>query len=548
MKKKMCFKRGMAGVLAMALSLSLMACGGDNSAATTTTNNEGTTQTDAAGEMAESAANANYVRIPIGDTAAIVHSSGEVFDTMFWGDYQYNVWREGKDINDKTTYKLDWDAFGEGMTYEELNGKQLSVVPGRMNGQRAYKMTTDEKEQLRKEFESRYDEATAAYLYGLYANISKMTFTFAKDDNGYVTSETVDGFYYVNHGKLYFYIGDKPTFDPAAGTILTFDVAVDGADLLLTRNGVTRALTPSDYTEQAALSKDNAYLDGYASAACQVYEDIANIHVYFDDLGDANTSSAIIYFTDGCHALDPVVTAFGSDGITVKWTRERRYGEDGLYYEKDVDRQISGIVIYNGARGLCLQANDRYYIYQNDSDGYKNMRLGSFVEETNVASLSEEEVETLIATQDTILADLAEAFAAEGINAKVDMLTGGISVDSSILFDVNDATLSEEGKAYLDKFFKVYTDVILSDKFANAVQSIVVEGHTDTTGSYDHNMELSEQRAQSVVTYCLEINPSVSESIVARGRSYDQPIYDAEGNVDMDASRRVEFGFALRVK
>ena len=34
--------------------------------------------------------------------------------------------------------------------------------------------------------------------------------------------------------------------------------------------------------------------------------------------------------------------------------------------------------------------------------------------------------------------------------------------------------------------------------------------------------------------------------LTAKGRSYSDPVYDAYGNVDMEASRRVEFKFRLK--
>ena len=57
----------------------------------------------------------------------------------------------------------------------------------------------------------------------------------------------------------------------------------------------------------------------------------------------------------------------------------------------------------------------------------------------------------------------------------------------------------------------------------------------------------------SVATYCLEM-PQLSEKqlsrlrdiLTAKGRSYSNPIYHADGTVNMDASRRVEFKFRMK--
>lgn len=82
---------------------------------------------------------------------------------------------------------------------------------------------------------------------------------------------------------------------------------------------------------------------------------------------------------------------------------------------------------------------------------------------------------------------------------------------------------------------------------------IIIEGHTDTQGTYLVNLELSQERALSVATYCLQM-PSLSESqleklreiLTAKGKSYSDPIYNDDGTINMDASRRVEFKFRMK--
>lgn len=67
------------------------------------------------------------------------------------------------------------------------------------------------------------------------------------------------------------------------------------------------------------------------------------------------------------------------------------------------------------------------------------------------------------------------------------------------------------------------------------------------------NLELSQERALSVATYCLQM-PQLSKDqltllrsiLTAKGRSYSDPIYGEDGKIDMDASRRVEFKFRLK--
>lgn len=69
-----------------------------------------------------------------------------------------------------------------------------------------------------------------------------------------------------------------------------------------------------------------------------------------------------------------------------------------------------------------------------------------------------------------------------------------------------------------------------------------------------YNLELSQKRALSVCKYCLDLvskddrfDRDIIRSITtANGRSWSNPVYTADGKIDMDASRRVEFKFTLK--
>ena len=118
-----------------------------------------------------------------------------------------------------------------------------------------------------------------------------------------------------------------------------------------------------------------------------------------------------------------------------------------------------------------------------------------------------------------------------------------------------DDDLKTEGKDFIKEFLPRYCSVLLSDDYREYVSEIIIEGHTDTDGSYLYNLELSQQRAFSVARYCLtESNGIISQSevemlrsvLTANGKSYSNPIYKEDGTVDLDASRRVEILFRLQ--
>ena len=161
----------------------------------------------------------------------------------------------------------------------------------------------------------------------------------------------------------------------------------------------------------------------------------------------------------------------------------------------------------------------------------------------------------LVGVRRELIAAIKEEFEGSDSNVTVDPQTGAIVFDSSILFDYNDSKLKETGQKFLQQFLPQYIGILLGPNYRDYIAEIIIEGHTDTSGSYLHNLDLSQKRALAVATYCLQDNGTVlseeernvlSPILTANGKSYSNPIYNNDGTVNMDASRRVEFKFRFK--
>ncbi|MBQ6967885.1 MAG: OmpA family protein [Lachnospiraceae bacterium] len=170
-------------------------------------------------------------------------------------------------------------------------------------------------------------------------------------------------------------------------------------------------------------------------------------------------------------------------------------------------------------------------------------------------SEQQQKLDDIIGVRAELVEDLKNEFQDSDLKVAVDEKTGAITFDSSVLFEYNKSTLTEKGKDFLAEFLPRYADVLLSPKYKDNISGILIEGHTDTDGNYLFNLELSQKRALAVAEYCLndksEILPedqlnSLKELVSATGRSYMNPVYDEDGKVDMEASRRVDFLFQLK--
>ena len=93
------------------------------------------------------------------------------------------------------------------------------------------------------------------------------------------------------------------------------------------------------------------------------------------------------------------------------------------------------------------------------------------------------------------------------------------------------------------------------EEYKDYLAEIIIDGYTDTTGDYAYNLSLSQQRSLAVAQYLLSIEDDFLSStqeedlkqvLTVNGHSMSNPILDADGNVDMDASRRVEVKFRLK--
>jgi len=125
--------------------------------------------------------------------------------------------------------------------------------------------------------------------------------------------------------------------------------------------------------------------------------------------------------------------------------------------------------------------------------------------------------------------------------ARVERIGEGIKItfDSGILFDVNKADLqsaARENLAQLSDILKKYEDT-----------NILIEGHTDSDGTDEYNLQLSERRARSVSGFLAEREVVLTRmSIVGYGEA--QPMADNATVEGKQANRRVEIAIMANDK
>lgn len=166
-----------------------------------------------------------------------------------------------------------------------------------------------------------------------------------------------------------------------------------------------------------------------------------------------------------------------------------------------------------------------------------------------------QQIDELVGVRARIIEQLRDAFAREGLEVNVDTQTGAITLKDAVFFDTDKAVLKPEGRAVLEQIIPLYFHTLMKDENAEYVSEIIIEGHTDSDGSYEHNLDLSQRRALAVVSFCLGdsfegMSRSEKEElrgmITANGRSESQIIYNPDGTENKESSRRVEIKFRLK--
>jgi len=125
--------------------------------------------------------------------------------------------------------------------------------------------------------------------------------------------------------------------------------------------------------------------------------------------------------------------------------------------------------------------------------------------------------------------------------AKIERVGEGIKItfDSGILFDVNKSDLRPAAQENLTKMATIL------NKYPDT--NILIEGHTDSDGSEEHNQGLSERRAGSVSHY-LAAAGVTSGRMSTMGYGELQPIAENTTDAGKQMNRRVEVAIMANEK
>ena len=184
-----------------------------------------------------------------------------------------------------------------------------------------------------------------------------------------------------------------------------------------------------------------------------------------------------------------------------------------------------------------------------------NAQQSALDEKTAQLKDQKAQIDQIIGVKADVIEALKNEFSKNNINVDIDAQTGALTLEASVMFDYDQAELTDAGKQALEQILPIYCKVLLQDDYMKYLAEIIIDGYTDTDGDYSYNLQLSQQRSLAVAQYLLDIqgnfldatqSQNLEKYLTVNGHSMANPVLDANGNVDKDASRRVEVKFRLK--
>ena len=184
-----------------------------------------------------------------------------------------------------------------------------------------------------------------------------------------------------------------------------------------------------------------------------------------------------------------------------------------------------------------------------------NAQQSALDEKTAQLRDQQAQIDQIIGVKADVIEALKNEFSKNNINVDIDAQTGALTLEASVMFDYDQAELTDAGKQALEQILPIYCKVLLQDDYMKYLAEIIIDGYTDTDGDYSYNLQLSQQRSLAVAQYLLDIqgnfldatqSQNLEKYLTVNGPSRANPVLDASGNVDKDASRRVEVKFRLK--
>jgi chemotaxis protein MotB len=127
---------------------------------------------------------------------------------------------------------------------------------------------------------------------------------------------------------------------------------------------------------------------------------------------------------------------------------------------------------------------------------------------------------------------------------------GNITIDESLVFEVDQYSIRASGKSFLNALAKALANVLSDPNVRQNIDVVLIQGHTDERGTIEYNRELSAKRANAVLNYMFRAEPSLARDygsyFASSAYSEFRPLNTGKNEPAFSQNRRIEISVVLR--
>ncbi len=237
---------------------------------------------------------------------------------------------------------------------------------------------------------------------------------------------------------------------------------------------------------------------------------------------------------------------------------------------EEAEKELSAVTNDLDAARLTLEEQEKAIsAYEDAIEGYSTQITGQAETITAQQSLIDEQKEYLAAANEEILAmrgqmqtiavlrlSILEQIRQSIVEVMGDAdkvsigENGNIILSEGVLFDIGSSEIKPDSRTVLNELIEVFEKFLSDAENAQYVDSIVISGHTDITGTAETNRVLSTDRANSVLGYLLTGRNRALEKYAAyfcaAGYGATRPVESNDTVEGRSANRRIEISIILK--
>lgn len=223
---------------------------------------------------------------------------------------------------------------------------------------------------------------------------------------------------------------------------------------------------------------------------------------------------------------------------------------------KDAERELASITLDLDAAKLTLSEREKEISEKEDEIAQQQTLIARQKDYMSSADAEltamRSQMQTIAVLRLSILEQIRDSIVSVmGDASKVSIGdNGNIILSEGVFFDLGSSQIKPGSEAVLNQLSQVFTEFLSDPENAKYVDSVVISGHTDSTGTAAENRVLSTDRANSVLSYILGAQNGAlngyAQYFCAAGYGATRPVADNATDAGRASNRRIEISMILK--